>query len=74
MENIIEIAMNWLLILLAVVGAASMIVQGLAQIAAITPSTRDDEIIGKVQTFLAGLAKILDKVALNLPADKARKP
>ena len=74
MENIIEIAMNWLLILLAVVGAASMIVQGLAQIAAITPSTRDDEVIGKVQGFLTGLAKILDKVALNLPADKARRP
>ncbi|MDM5134056.1 hypothetical protein OB953_00320 [Aeromonas salmonicida] len=73
MENIIEIAMNWLLILLAVVGAASMIVQGLAQIAAITPSTRDDEIIGKVQAFLAGLSKILDKVALNLPANKARR-
>lgn len=74
MENIIEIAMNWLLILLAVVGAASMIVQGLARLAAITPSTRDDEIIGKVQGFLTGLAKILDKVALNLPADKARRP
>ena len=29
---------------------------------------------GKVQAFLAGLTKILDKVALNLPADKARKP
>ncbi|MGL6646735.1 hypothetical protein ACSZOH_15995 [Aeromonas caviae] len=51
-----------------------MTVQGLAQLAAITPSTRDDEIIGKVQSFLAGLAKILDKVALNLPADKARRP
>ena len=74
MENIIEIAMNWLLILLAVVGAASMIVQGLARLAAITPSTRDDEVIGKVQGFLTGLAKILDKVALNLPADKARRP
>ena len=73
MENIIEIAMNWLLILLAVVGAASMIVQGLAQIAAITPSTRDDEVIGKVQGFLTSLVKILDKVALNLPADKARR-
>ena len=73
MENIIEIAMNWLLILLAVVGAASMIVQGLAQIAAITPSTRDDEVIGKVQAFLVGLTKVLDKLALNLPADKARR-
>lgn len=73
MENIVDIAAHWILVLMAVVGAASLIVQGLAQIAAITPSTRDDEIIGKVQGFLAGLVKILDKVALNLPADKARR-
>ena len=56
------------------VGTDTPATEGLAQIAAITPSTRDDEIIGKVQAFLAGLTKILDKVALNLPADKARKP
>ena len=74
MENIIELVIHWILILMAVVGAASLIVQGLAQLAAITPSTRDDEIIGKVQGFLTGLVKILDKVALNLPADKARRP
>lgn len=74
MENVIDIAVHLFFILMAVVGAASLIVQGLAQIAAVTPSTRDDEIIGKVQGFLAGLTKILDKVALNLPADKARRP
>ncbi|MGY3876336.1 hypothetical protein ACW5WK_02640 [Aeromonas enteropelogenes] len=74
MENVIDIAVHWFFILMAVVGAASLIVQGLAQIAAVTPSTRDDEIIGKVQGFLTWLAKILDKVALNLPADKARRP
>ena len=74
MENVIDIAVHWFFILMAVVGAASLIVQGLAQLAAITPSTRDDEVIGKVQGFLTGLAKILDKVALNLPADKARRP
>ena len=74
MESIVDIAVHWILVLMAVVGAASLIVQGLAQLAAITPSTRDDEIIGKVQGFLTGLVKILDKVALNLPADKARKP
>ncbi|AUY11156.1 hypothetical protein [Aeromonas sp. ASNIH2] len=73
MENIVDIAVHWILVLMAVVGAASMIVQGLAQLAAITPSTRDDEIIGKVQGFLTSLVKILDKVALNLPADKARR-
>ncbi|MFQ2755840.1 hypothetical protein ACK3ZM_14445 [Aeromonas caviae] len=74
MENIIELVIHWVFILMAIVGGASMVVQGLAKIAAITPSTRDDEIIGKVQAFLTGLTKILDKVALNLPADKARKP
>lgn len=74
MDNVIDIVVNWVTILLAVVGGASLIVQGLAKIAAITPSTRDDEIIGKVQGFLTGLAKILDKVALNLPANQARKP
>lgn len=73
MEHIVEVVINWIVILMAVVGGASMVVQGLAKIAAITPSTRDDEVIGKVQAFLAGLTKILDKVALNLPAEKARK-
>lgn len=73
MEHIVEVVINWIVILMAVVGGASLVVQGLAKIAAITPSTRDDEIIGKVNAFLVGLAKILDKLALNLPADKARK-
>lgn len=73
MEHIVEVVINWIVILMAVVGGASLVVQGLAKIAAVTPSTRDDEIIGKVNAFLVGLAKILDKLALNLPADKARK-
>lgn len=73
MEHIVEVVINWIVILMAVVGGASLVVQGLAKIAAVTPSTRDDEIIGKVDVFLVGLAKVLDKLALNLPADKARK-
>ncbi|MFB2746835.1 hypothetical protein [Aeromonas veronii] len=73
MENIVELVFHWLFILMAVVGGASLVVQGLAKIAAVTPSTRDDEIIGKVDAFLVGLIKVLDKLALNLPADKARK-
>lgn len=73
MENIVGLAFHWLFILMAVVGGASLVVQGLAKIAAVTPSTRDDEIIGKVDAFLVGLIKVLDKLALNLPADKARK-
>lgn len=73
MEHIVEVAINWIVILMAVVGGASLVVQGLAKIAAVTPSTRDDEVIGKVQAFLVGLTKALDKLALNLPAEKARK-
>ena len=73
MENIVGLVFHWLFILMAVVGGASLVVQGLAKIAAVTPSTRDDEIIGKVDAFLVGLIKVLDKLALNLPAEKARK-
>lgn len=73
MEHIVEVVINWIVILMAVVGGASLGVQGLAKIAAVTPSTRDDEIIGKVDAFLVGLIKVLDKLAMNLPADKARK-
>ncbi len=73
MEHIVEVVINWIVILMAVVGGASLVVQGLAKIAAVTPSTRDDEIIGKLDAFLVGLIKVLDKLALNLPADKARK-
>ncbi|ANB54826.1 hypothetical protein WM43_20295 [Aeromonas veronii] len=73
MEHIVEVVINWIVILMAVVGGASLVVQGLAKIAAVTPSTRDDEIIGKVDAFLVGLIKVLDKLAMNLPADKARK-
>lgn len=57
----------------SVVGAASLIVQGIAKITAITPSTKDDEIVGKVQKALQVTSVVLDKVALNLPATTARK-
>ena len=57
----------------SVVGAASLIVQGIAKITAITPSTKDDEVVGKVQKALLVTSTVLDKVALNLPATTARK-
>ena len=57
----------------AVIGGASLIVQGIAKITKITPSTKDDEIVGKVEAFLAGAQRIFDKLALNLPADRARQ-
>lgn len=57
----------------AVIGGASLIVQGIAKITKITPSTKDDEVVGKVEAFLSGVQRIFDKLALNLPADKARQ-
>lgn len=57
----------------SVVGAASIIVQGIAKITAITPSTKDDVVVGKVQKALQVTSTVLDKVALNLPATTARK-
>lgn len=57
----------------SVVGAASLIVQGIAKITAITPSTKDDEVVGKVQKALQVTSIVLDKVALNLPATTARR-
>ena len=57
----------------AVIGAASLIVQGIAMITKLTPSTKDDEIVGKVAAAIVRVQKILDKLALNLPAAKARQ-
>ena len=37
---------------LVAVGSASLIVQGIARITAVTPTTRDDEIVGSIQTGL----------------------
>lgn len=74
MENLLQFGFDLLLIATSAVGGASLIVQGLAKVAAITPSTRDDQIVGKVGLVLVTLTRVLDKLALNLPADKARKP
>lgn len=57
----------------AIVGAASLIVQVIAKITDITPSTKDDEVVGNIATGITKLQRLLDKIALNLPADKARQ-
>lgn len=55
------------------VGAASLLLQGIALIAGITPSTRDDECVGKIQRGLAKVQRVLDRLALNPSANKARR-
>jgi len=56
----------------AIVGAASIIVQGIAALTKITPSTKDDEVVGRVAAGIAKVQRYLDVLALNLPANKAR--
>jgi hypothetical protein len=58
---------------LTAVGAASAIVAALIPIAKLTPSSKDDEFLGKAQKFLAWLIAILDRVAINPSQDNARK-
>lgn len=70
--DILTTALGVFGILTSVVGAASLMVQGIAKVTAITPSTKDDEVVGKVQSFLVVTTKVLDRVALNLPATKSR--
>ena len=73
MNNIPELLTNAVLYGTAVVGGASLILQGVAAITKITPSTRDDEIASKAQAVIVRLQRILDRVALNPTASKARQ-
>lgn len=56
----------------AAIGAASLIVQGLKKIAKVTPSQKDDLILGKVEAFLVKVVSVMDRVALNPSKDDAR--
>lgn len=60
-----------LLYAVAAVGAARLIVQGIAKITAITPSTRDDELISAAQRVIARVQGVLGTIAL--PGDGAEK-
>lgn len=55
------------------VGAASLILQGIAFLTGITPSTRDDEYINQAYRAVVKVQKWLDRLALNPPAHKARR-
>lgn len=59
--------------ILAVIGAvvlgATCIVKGLEVIAGITPTTKDDEFVGKVKRALGYVSDILDRFAVH-PAGK----
>lgn len=63
--DIVDKTLQILMIISTVVGAASMIFQGILQITKITPSKKDDEFAGKIVKTLAWVQTLLDKLALN---------
>lgn len=54
-----------LLVLASVIASASVIMKGIAMITKITPTTRDDEIVSKVQAAILKLQRVLEPLALN---------
>lgn len=53
-----------------VIGSASLIVTALEKLAGITPSTRDDELVGKIKRAVGYISAVVDKIALNRNPDK----
>ncbi|MEX1669129.1 hypothetical protein AB4876_09410 [Zhongshania guokunii] len=55
------------------VGAASLLLQGIAKITGITPGTRDDEYVNEAFRVVVKVQRWLDRLAFNPSADKARR-
>ena len=64
-----ELLEQSLMIIGAVVSGATLIVLGLEKIAGTTPTTKDDEFVGKVKRALGYVSAILDRFAVH-PAGK----
>lgn len=60
-----ELIETILAILGAVVAGATLIVAGLDKIAAVTPTTKDDEYVGKLKKALGYVSDILDRFAIH---------
>lgn len=46
--------------------AASMVIAGASAVAALTPSKRDDEVVGKIRGAVDKARKVADVLALNI--------
>lgn len=57
-----------------IIGAASVLVKSASAVAKITPSTKDDEVVGRVAKGVSKVVAVLDKVALNPDTMDARPP
>lgn len=62
LENIV----SYIELALVIVGALAAIVKGLEVIAGVTPSTKDDEFVGKVKRALGVVSYWLDKLSLSV--------
>jgi hypothetical protein len=72
MENLIIQIENALVVVGAIVTAATLIVAGLDKIAQITPTKRDDEYVGKIRSLLVMVSAVLDKVSVYTTSDKKK--
>jgi hypothetical protein len=62
LENIV----SYIELALVIVGALAAIVKGLEVIAGVTPSTKDDELVGKAKRALGVVSYWLDKLSLSV--------
>ena len=60
----IEQVIGYIELALIIVGAMATIVKGLEVVAGVTPSTKDDEYVGKVKHALGVISYWLDKLSL----------
>lgn len=61
MENLY----TYIMMIPALIGAASMVVAGMEKFASITPTTKDDEYVSKIKKELSKLVAFIDKFTLN---------
>lgn len=65
-----EYVLHILEIALVVIGACSTIVAGMRQIAKLTSTTKDDEVLEKVDGWIKVVYDVLSKIALNPKSTK----
>lgn len=72
MEDLLLQAQNILVLVGALVTAATLVVAGLDKIAQITPTTKDDEFVSKAKVILSHVSTLLDKVSVYTTSDKKK--
>ena len=60
----IEQVIGYIELALIIIGAMATIVKGLEVVAGVTPTTKDDEYVGKVKKALGVVSYWLDKLSL----------